>query len=76
MKLSIGRYSLKITPEDRSYPTESSGDWRGKTEEWTTEPPVCGPDDGIPDRVARLKALGNAVIPQIPELIGWMILSV
>ena len=43
--------------------------------EWTTEPPVCGPDDGIPDRVARLKALGNSVVPQIPELIGRMILS-
>ena len=44
--------------------------------EWTTESPVCGPDDGIPDRVARLKALGNAVIPQIPEIIGHAILSV
>jgi len=49
---------------------ESGGDWRGKTEEWTTEPPVCEGDDGVPGRVARLKALGNAVIPQIPELIG------
>lgn len=54
---------------------ESGGDWRGKADEWTTEPPVCGPDDGIPDRVARLKALGNAVVPQIPELLGLIILS-
>ena len=29
----------------------------------------------IPDRVARLKALGNAVVPQIPEMIGRAILS-
>jgi DNA (cytosine-5)-methyltransferase 1 len=55
---------------------ESGGDWRGKAEEWTTEPPVCGPNDGIPDRVARLRALGNAVVPQIPELIGRAIMAV
>jgi DNA (cytosine-5)-methyltransferase 1 len=30
---------------------------------------------GIPDRTHRLKALGNAVVPQIPELIGRAILA-
>jgi len=30
---------------------------------------------GIPDRVHRLKGLGNAVVPQIPELIGRAILE-
>jgi DNA (cytosine-5)-methyltransferase 1 len=30
---------------------------------------------GVPDRVARLKALGNAVVPQIPEMIGRAILA-
>jgi site-specific DNA-cytosine methylase len=29
----------------------------------------------IPSRVARLKALGNAVVPQIPELIGRAIMA-
>jgi len=37
---------------------------------WPTEPPVCGADDGIPNRAHRLRALGNAVVPQIPEMIG------
>lgn len=36
----------------------SEGKWQ------LSESPVCGADDGIPDRVDRLKALGNAVVPQ------------
>ena len=44
-------------------------------QEWTTESPICSPDDGISDNVARLRALGNAVVPQIPELIGRAILA-
>lgn len=30
---------------------------------------------GVPNRAARLKALGNAVVPQIPEMIGRAILE-
>lgn len=42
-----------------------------------TEPPVRGADDGVPAGLdaARLKALGNAVVPQIPEMIGRAILA-
>lgn len=34
-------------------------------EQWTAESPICGMDDGIPHRVHRIKALGNAIVPQI-----------
>lgn len=34
-----------------------------------------GVADGVPNRPYRLKALGNAVVPQIPELIGRAILK-
>jgi DNA (cytosine-5)-methyltransferase 1 len=45
---------------------------------WVAElspPAICRVDDGVPNRVERLAALGNAVVPQIPELIGRAILE-
>jgi DNA (cytosine-5)-methyltransferase 1 len=32
--------------------------------------------NGVPNRVDRLKGLGNAVVPQIPEIIGRAILDI
>jgi DNA (cytosine-5)-methyltransferase 1 len=43
--------------------------------EWLPEPDMGRVAHGIPDRTHRLKGLGNAVVPQIPELIGRAILS-
>jgi DNA (cytosine-5)-methyltransferase 1 len=43
---------------------------------WLVEPDVGRVAHGISSRVDRLKALGNAVVPQIPELIGRAILEV
>jgi len=37
---------------------------------------VSGITDGFPGRVDRVKSLGNAVVPQIPEIIGKAILNV
>jgi DNA (cytosine-5)-methyltransferase 1 len=42
---------------------------------WATEPDVGRVANGVPNRVDRLSALGNAVVPQIPELIGRAILA-
>ncbi len=36
---------------------------------------VRGVDDGFPDGVDRRRALGNAVLPQIPEIIGRALLE-
>lgn len=41
---------------------------------WEPEPSVCRVAHGIPNRVDRLKGLGNAVVPQIVEAIGRLIL--
>lgn len=43
--------------------------------QWEAEPSVGRVADGIPDWSHRIKALGNAVVPQIPELIGRAILA-
>jgi DNA (cytosine-5)-methyltransferase 1 len=43
--------------------------------EWVTEPDVGRVAHGVPHRVDRLAGLGNAVVPQIPELIGRAILE-
>lgn len=42
---------------------------------WPVEPTMVRVADGFPDRVDRINGLGNAVIPQIPELIGRAILE-
>ena len=42
---------------------------------WPIEPDVGRMAYGVPNRMDRLKALGNAVVPQIPELIGNAILK-
>ena len=42
---------------------------------WAVEPKMGRLADGIPGRVARLKALGNSVVPQICMMIGQAILE-
>jgi len=42
---------------------------------WQTEPAVGRVADGIPRRVDRLRGLGNAVVPQVAEVVGRLIVS-
>lgn len=47
-----------------------------ETDAWDSpEAGTCRVDDGVPNRVDRTGALGNAVVPLIPELIGNAILE-
>ena len=43
--------------------------------EWRSEPGMGRVAHGISDRLDRVGALGNAVVPQIPELVGRAILA-
>src|SRR5690606_14044501 len=52
--------------------------WRGELADgggWSPEPDVGRVAHGVPARVDRLRALGNAVVPQIPEWIGRRLLA-
>ena len=39
------------------------------------QPTVCSMDDGISNRLARLRALGNSIVPQASEWIGLQVLN-
>jgi DNA (cytosine-5)-methyltransferase 1 len=51
------------------FPAPVVGRW------WATEPDVGRVANGIPRRVDRLRALGNAVVPQVAEHIGGLIMA-
>lgn len=46
-----------------------------KTRWWESEPGVVRVANGVPRRLDRIRGLGNAVIPQIPEMIGRAIMK-
>ena len=39
------------------------------------QPSICRTDDGLSSRLDRMKSLGNAIVPQIAEALGRMILA-
>ena len=49
---------------------------RSQPGNWLPEPSVGRVANGVPGRVDRLKQLGNAVVPQIPEVIGRFIMEI
>lgn len=70
-----GGFSEEIQRKSRES-REFEGSYKGWREGWPiSSPRVCGVDDGIPNRTHRLRSLGNAVVPQIPEIIGKFIME-
>jgi DNA (cytosine-5)-methyltransferase 1 len=71
-----GEFSTLDDSEGRQGPhIRQAGSYGDGLGWWKTEPAVGRVVDGIPKRMDRLAALGNAVVPQIPELIGRAILK-
>lgn len=69
--------SGKQKPPTPVRPTLSGGSGQGSWQaHWQAEPRVGRVADGFPDRVDRIKALGNSLVPQIPETIGAAIMAV
>ena len=65
--ISVGVGRLVVTEEHIAFAQETS--------QWKTQPSIPRVVDGFPGRVDRLKQLGNAVVPQIPQVLGSAILS-
>jgi DNA (cytosine-5)-methyltransferase 1 len=55
--------------DEKEHQAAECGGW------WSVEPDVGRVAHGVPARVDRLRGLGNAVVPQIPEIIGRAILA-
>jgi DNA (cytosine-5)-methyltransferase 1 len=51
------------------------GENRRWGDNWVTEPDVGRISNGVPSRVDRLRGLGNAVVPQVAEFVGRLILQ-
>ncbi len=42
---------------------------------WPTEPRISRVDNGVPNGVDRIRGLGNAVVPQVAEMIGKLVMK-
>ena len=60
---------------DQTQPQFGAGCW-SVTSHWRSEPDVGRVAHGVSRRVDRLRQLGNAVVPQIPEIIGKAIMEI
>jgi|TARA_R100000084_G_scaffold108575_1_gene71594 DNA (cytosine-5)-methyltransferase 1 len=65
------RVEKKRSDFDNLFYTTGFGYWQ-KTE---APAPICRVDDGIPNRLAKLRALGNSIVPQCTEWIGRRIME-
>lgn len=73
--VSDAKSDLRPPPWNEGRETSYGSGAAGGTGIWSVEPRVGRVADGVPSRVDRLKYLGNAVVPQVAEVIGLMIME-
>lgn len=61
------RVEMARAAAEKSWIGRSPAFW---VNDWPTFPAICGRNDGVPDALDRGRALGNAVVPAIPEMLG------
>ena len=61
--------------EDTERTRTNSGAKSFRTQWWSSEPDVGRVAHGVPSRVDRLRCLGNAIVPQVAEVIGRAIME-
>lgn len=67
-KGDYARSDGKTTSGPRSLDTDKA--------RWSDEPRICRISHGLPNRLDRIKALGNSLVPQIAEQIGHAIIEI
>lgn len=70
-----GRRLKERDTQKRRVSVFNSNSSRGIGDQWKTEPDVGRVANGVPARVDRLRGLGNAVVPQVAEYVGRLILD-
>ena len=61
--------------KDAGQPSRRKGNDTRRVAAWEPEPRVGRVADGVPNRVDRIKGLGNAVVPQVVEVLGHAIME-
>ena len=64
-----GEYELQESSRERTFTWRNSGitlnpNWKG----YKSKPTLCRGDDGLSNRVDRLKALGNSIVPAVAAI--------
>ena len=59
----------------RSSCDQAANSGRRPDSHWAVEPAICRVANGIPARVDRLRCLGNAIVPQVAEVVASMALD-
>jgi DNA (cytosine-5)-methyltransferase 1 len=72
---AAGQGLEKRQGEDASGARSICGSKSSRSEWWELEPDVGRVADGVPKRVDRLRALGNAVVPHVAEFVGRMVVE-
>jgi DNA (cytosine-5)-methyltransferase 1 len=62
-------------PSERRPSVFTPASHQGQRGHWAAEPGMGRVAHGIPARVDRLRGLGNAVVPQVAEHIGRLIMN-
>jgi DNA (cytosine-5)-methyltransferase 1 len=62
--------------KDASRAWQDSRTKPSRSEWWSAEPDVCRVAYGIPARVDRLRCLGNAIVPQVAEVVAGMTMEI
>jgi DNA (cytosine-5)-methyltransferase 1 len=73
--LSNAKRGRRITGSEKNTLYEGQTDDPKRRVWWKTEPSVPRVANGVPNGVDRIRGLGNAVVPQVAELVGRLVIE-